>query len=373
MHYDYDKDLIKICKILGAKYSATHRCWYLDNNAVNLKELFTAFKGIAYVDKSEFFDQHSAAADVSRAPAVVKKTKRRNREVRDDLIPQEFKKALVRRRYSQSTYKTYCNYFNQFIHFHKGKNLEELEDEEIKAFLLYLMNEKKASTSTQNQAVNSIKFYYEQVLGQERKKYWIDRPRKEKRLPEVLSEEEVIKLIVHGGNLKHQVIIALIYSAGLRRSELQNLRIRDISFERKQVYIRGGKGKKDRVSLLSERVIFALEKYLMEFKPNYWLFEGPGRKQYSKSSIGNVVERACSRAGVKRITPHVLRHSFATHLMDQGTDTRVIQKLLGHERLETTAVYTHVSRKDLQKVTSPLDHIFNSRTLDSNNLLSNKG
>ncbi|MCF8255248.1 MAG: tyrosine-type recombinase/integrase, partial [Bacteroidia bacterium] len=143
----------------------------------------------------------------------------------------------------------------------------------------------------------------------------------------------------------------------------------DVDIDRNQVIIRQGKGKKDRVTLLSQRMVVALQKYLAEYKPNYWLFEGSVRKKYTGTSIGNVVCNARIAAGIeKKITAHVLRHSFATHLMDNGTDTRIIQTLLGHASLKTTAIYTHVSTKDLQKIISPLDRIFNDRLLKNNKL-----
>jgi integrase/recombinase XerD len=196
-------------------------------------------------------------------------------------------------------------------------------------------------------------------------------PRKEYKLPVAASEEEIVRLLVAANNLKHQCVIGMLYSAGLRRAELTNLRITDVDFDRKQVMVRAGKGKKDRVSLLSERMAHVLGKYLLEYKPNYWLFEGRDRAQYSGESIGAIVRKAAVASGIKkRISPHVLRHSFATHLMDKGTDTRYIQKLLGHASLNTTAIYAHVSTRDLQKITSPLDRIFNDKELENNKLIS---
>jgi len=208
------------------------------------------------------------------------------------------------------------------------------------------------------------------VLGLEKKKYWLDRPRKENKLPRVLSEEDVIRVIAAANNVKHQCMIAMLYSAGLRRSELINLRLQDVDMNRKQVWVRGGKGKKDRVTLLSAHLIVALNHYLDKYKPNYWLFEGLRRKQYSANSLGAVVKQSAARAGLNRVTPHMLRHSFATHLMDHGTDTRVIQSLLGHQSIETTQIYTHVTTRNLQKIVNPLDQIFSSNA-DHKRLIGN--
>lgn len=206
--------------------------------------------------------------------------------------------------------------------------------------------------------INAIKFYYEKVLGQPKSEYWIDRPKKGKRLPEVLSKEEVLQMLKATNNLKHYTIIALLYSAGLRRSELLNLRLKDINFDRQQIWVRGGKGMKDRTTLLSENLIPVFKRYLDDYKPNYWFVEGPNRKPYSTASVAAVVKNAAQNADLQKVvTPHMLRHSFATHLMDNGVDTRIIQKLLGHNSIKTTSIYTHVSQKDLQKIVSPFDHL----------------
>lgn len=199
--------------------------------------------------------------------------------------------------------------------------------------------------------------------------YWIPRPRKETKLPVVASEEEVIRLFVASDNLKHQCIMALLYSSGLRRGELINLRVSDINIDRRQIFVRGGKGKKDRTTILSDRMANALIKYMEEYRPKHWMFEGPNGKQYTGVSVGKIVTNAAIKAGIKtKMSPHVLRHSFATHLMDKGTDIRYIQELLGHTKLETTAIYTHVSIRDLQKIKSPLDRIFDEKALKDRRL-----
>jgi len=218
---------------------------------------------------------------------------------------------------------------------------------------------------------NGLKFYYEKVLGLQKQTYWIPRPRKEFKLPVVASEEEVVRIIVASENLKHQCIIAMLYSTGIRRGELIALKKADVDIDRKQVFVRGGKGKKDRTTILSDRMANALLKYYDAYKPRTWVFEGANGGQYSGSSIGKLLQRAVQKAGIdKKITPHVLRHSFATHLMDKGTDTRYIQELLGHKNLNTTAIYAHVSKKDLMLITSPLDRIFENNNLKNKNLRS---
>lgn len=176
--------------------------------------------------------------------------------------------------------------------------------------------------TSESNGLNAIKFYYEKVLGLKKHMYWIPRPRKETKLPVVASEEEVIRLFVASDNLKHQSIMALLYSSGLRRGELVNLRITDINIDRRQIFVRGGKGRKDRTTILSDRMANALLRYYDMYKPVFWVFEGPNGKQYTGESVGAIVKHAAAKAGIKtKMSPHVLRHSFATHLMEKGTDT----------------------------------------------------
>lgn len=273
-------------------------------------------------------------------------------------MPQEYTNQLERRRYSENTIKTYTYYFREFINHFSGIALQNLTDEHIRKFQHYLVIGKKVANSTQNQAINAIKFYYEHVLHGEKKTYYIDRPRKESTLPKVLSEKQISGILKAASNLKHKCLLMVLYSAGLRIGELINLRKEDILFDKNILFIRGGKGKKDRTTLLAEKTSVLLKEYIMEYKPNYWLFEGVHRKQYSKTSINNVLKSMAQKAGIEQnISSHILRHSFATHLLEQGVDLRYIQTLLGHSNSKTTEIYTHVSTKSLATMKSPIDNI----------------
>jgi site-specific recombinase XerD len=242
----------------------------------------------------------------------------------------------------------------------------DLGEEEIRNYLLYLVDKKKLSKSTQNQAINSIKFYYEKVLGQERKVYHLERPLREYRLPAVLSQEEVLKIFEATSNLKHRLMLMLIYSSGLRRSELLNLQVGDVDVNRGMVLIRGGKGRKDRQSVFANYLTPLLDEYLKKYKPGFWLFEGVGGEKYSASSLRQLLKAAVEKAGIrKRVRLHMLRHSFATHLLEAGTSTRYIQVLLGHQSPKTTELYAHVSRFALDRIKSPLDELASSRKLES--------
>lgn len=243
---------------------------------------------------------------------------------------------MILQRYSPNTIKTYKSFFCLLLAFYPRRHPDTLNKEDLIKFLLHGVSSRKWSNSAQNQAVNAIKYYYEKVLGQEREFYEF-RPRKEYKLPGVFSEEEVIKLFRNISNLKHRTVLMLIYSAGLRIGESVNIRKADINLDRKSVFVKAGKGKKDRYSVLSDKVIVVIKAYLEEYKPDYWLFEGQEGGRYSSSSIQKIFRRAVAKAGANPYsTVHTLRHSFATHLLERGMDLRYIQSLLGHSSSETS-------------------------------------
>lgn len=261
-------------------------------------------------------------------------------------------------RYSVNTQNVYTDLFEEFINYYPEKQSEEITEEEIISFLRYLVNERKISTSYQNQSINAIKFYYERVLGGTRKIYLIERPRKENYLPEVLSEEEITSILKAISNLKHKAIIMVIYSGGLRISELINLKVKDIDSDRMQIRISQAKGKKDRYTLLSNKTLLILRKYFTEYKPKEWLFEGVSGGQYADSSIYSIFKKAIASANIKKkVSIHSLRHSFATHLLENGTDLRYIQNLLGHSSSKTTEIYTHITVKGFDLIKNPLDKL----------------
>lgn len=272
--------------------------------------------------------------------------------------PEEYSLKLKELRYSENTIRTYMNLFEEFINYYSTFEVSKIDEKMIIAFLRYLVMERKVSESYQNQSINAIKFYYERVLGGQRKVYMIERPRHEKKLPTVLSVEEVSRAIQSVKNIKHKAIVMVIYSGGLRISEVINLKIKDIDTKRMQIFVRNAKGKKDRYTLLSKKVIPVLRDYYKEYKPKDWLFEGPAGQQYSESSIGIIVKKAFRDAGIrKQASTHTLRHCFATHLLENGTDIRYIQTLLGHESSKTTEVYTHVTTKGFEQIINPLDNL----------------
>ncbi len=361
--FEYDPILIQDARALKARWSKTHNCWYVSEEDVPLKQLFNTFKGKAWVDASALYGGNTPQAKESSGNQNHTKQHKapKRKYPLTKPLPAEYLEKLQRRRYSPNTINTYTTLFRDFVNYYAQYEVDTITEDQVHHYLHYLIREREISASTQNHVINAIKFYYEKVLGYPKSEYLIDRPKKEKRLPEVISREEVQQMLAATSNLKHYTIIAILYSAGLRRSELLNLRLKDINIERRQIWVRGGKGKKDRTTLLSKNLIPEIRRYQNEYKPNYWFIEGPNRKPYSAASIAAVVKNAAKNARLKKtVTPHMLRHSFATHLMDNGVDTRIIQKLLGHNSIKTTSIYTHVSQKDLQKIISPIDHILQS-------------
>ncbi|MGY6559556.1 MAG: tyrosine-type recombinase/integrase [Nitritalea sp.] len=277
--------------------------------------------------------------------------------------PEEYIHKLQERRYSESTLRAYVPLFEEFINHFSDIPLDDLGEKEVMEFSRYLVTERKVSSSHQNQAINAIKFYFEKVKGGERKYYHVDRPIREKALPEVLSEEEVIAVLQATTNLKHKAILMIIYSAGLRLGELIQLKIKDIDSKRMQIRVESGKGKKDRYTLLSARTLEVLRNYIREVRPYYFLFEGFGSTlekpvKYGRRSVQNILKAAVEKVGIKKkVTVHTLRHSFATHLLEQGTDLRYIQELLGHESPKTTQIYTHITTRGFGQIKSPLDNL----------------
>ncbi|MEA3287772.1 MAG: site-specific tyrosine recombinase/integron integrase [Candidatus Marinimicrobia bacterium] len=273
-------------------------------------------------------------------------------------LPPGYLETLVRRRYSDSTIKTYCSYFGDFQRAFQNRRIEHLHPTDINGYLLDLIKRKQISSSQQNQRINAIKFYYEKVLGREKQYYKIERPRKERKLPQVLSKNEIGGILRNCNNLKHRMILTLLYSGGLRRSEVLNLKITDIESDRELLKVSDAKGNKDRYTLLSEKILEDLRQYYREYQPGEYLFEGQRGGKYSATSVANILKNAARKAGIKkRVTPHMLRHSFATHLLEQGTDLRYIQELLGHNSSRTTEIYTHVRSARVRKIKNPIDDI----------------
>ncbi len=333
VQFDYNEELVQCVRAIpGRKYLREKKVWVIPvkgNTEEALRKYFTATNNAVFRNFS------------SPSP-----------------VPKEYKEILNQRRYNSNTIKAYTSAFTRFADFYKGKDITRITDEEVNTYLVHLVSDKKVSPAIQKQAVNAIKFYYEKVLRRPVKQYLYKRPRREKTLPVILSEEEVTKVLLSLRNLKHRTILMVIYSSGLRLGELTNLKTNDIDFDRKLIRVKSGKGKKDRYTILSPKLIQLLENYIFAFQPVHYLFEGQNGGRYSPKSVQNIMKKAVTIAGItKHATVHTLRHSFATHLLENGTDLRYIQELLGHASSKTTEIYTHVSKKSIGKIRSPLENL----------------
>lgn len=266
---------------------------------------------------------------------------------------------LSSKRYSPNTIKTYSEALKSFLVFYREKKIVEITNEDVVIYNNEYILKNNLSSSYQNQIVNAIKLFFTTIRATKIEIDKIHRPKRSKILPNVLSKEE-IKLILNAhSNIKHKTMLSLIYSCGLRRSELLNLKPADIDSKRGIVIIKQGKGKKDRIAPLSLKILEMLRDYYTICRPKTWLFEGQNLgEQYSEYSLQNVLKQALKKAGIKKqVTLHWLRHSYATHLLETGTDLRYIQELLGHTSSKTTEIYTHVSTKNIQQIKSPFDDL----------------
>jgi len=337
----------------NVKWSNKYEIVFIQNTKENLDLIFKTFSGVAWINCNAFYENKL----ISKDNETLNLNKYREKKVTHNFMkcPESFLQKLELKRYSKNTAKTYIALFEKFINYYKKENLLELGENEITQYIHKLTLENK-STSSINQALNSIKFYYEVVLGMPNRFYNIDRPIKEHKLPKVISKEEVLAIIKNTNNIKHKCVVSLLYSAGLRRSEITNLKIEDIDSKRMLIRVKNAKGKKDRYTLLSKNVLKDLRIYFQEWKPKIYLFEGETGNKYSDSSVLHIVKKAAKKAKITRtVTPHMLRHSFATHLLEAGTDIRYIQRILGHNSIKTTEIYTHVATNIINTIKNPLD------------------
>ena len=328
--FEKDAELIARVKLIeGSRWSQTKRVWHLpdtEENRIRFKiplhqQTVPSEEGIASIEK--------------------------------------FKQWLLSKRYSPSTIKTYSEALKSFLIFYREKPVAEITNEDVIVYNNDYILKNNLSASYQNQIVNAIKLFFQTIRNTKMMVDKIHRPKRSKLLPNVLSKEE-IKLILNAhSNIKHKTMLSLIYSCGLRRSELLNLKPADIDSKRGIVIIRQSKGKKDRIAPLSPKILDMLREYYIGFKPKTWLFEGQNENtKYDERSLSNVLKQALTKSRInKPVSLHWLRHSYATHLLESGTDLRYIQELLGHSSSKTTEIYTHVSTKSIQQIKSPFDDL----------------
>jgi len=335
------------------RWSKQYNMVYMTNTKDNLGIINNTFKGIVWLNYNLFLS--NKPIHINNESVDVSWFRKRKHIAGHRLCPEAYLLKLELKKYAINTVRTYVYFFEMFMNHHKEKELKSINENDIRDFLQTLIH-KSVSNSYLNQAINAIKFYYEVVLGMPNRFYNIERPRKDHKLPTIISKQEVLSIIEVTKNNKHKCMIQLLYSAGLRRSELLNLKIEDIDSKRMLVSVKQAKGSKDRYTLLSKTVLKELRIYYKKYKPQEYLFQGQYGGKYSGESILKIVKEAATKAGIRKtITPHVLRHCFATHLLESGVDLRQIQVLLGHSSSKTTEIYTHVATNTFKTIKNPLD------------------
>lgn len=328
--FDYNEEIIQMVKkIPDRKWDKDNKYWHVPNNKESKMEI----------------------------NKIISKLGLNNNEFQNALI--EYKIYLNSKRYSDKTKNVYLKQINCLFKFLNFPKPNEVTLNQIYKYINNFIIEQNFSSSYQNQAINAIKGFYRVVFNKNFLISDIERPRKARKLPCVLSKEEIKILFESIQNIKHKVILKLIYSGGLRISEAINLKLNDIDKDRKIIRINHAKGKKDRIVGLSDRLLLELREYYKIYKPKIYLFEGPEKgTQYTTRSIQNIFKKSKLKSGINvNATVHSLRHSYATHLLESGVDLRIIQELLGHKSSKTTEIYTHVSTRIIQSVKSPLDDL----------------
>jgi integrase/recombinase XerD len=361
----------RVRKLGGVKWSSSKKAWYVQDSVFyrekfkiistklideNVPQNVISINHIV-LQKQDSLLYREKFKTIPKAP--VGKEVLSNLQLVNYNALQKYVEVLQLKAYSPKTISTYRNEFAQLLFVLKNKNADDLDADRLRDYFLYCTNTLKLSEHTLHSRINAVKFYYEQVLGREKFFFDIPRPKKPFQLPNVLAISQVELLFSKLENLKHKTMLFLAYSAGLRVSEVVGLRVKDIHSARMVINIKGAKGKKDRMVILSQGILELLRKYYTSYKPKYWLFEGQYKDEpYSTRSLQMIFHRAKREAKIiQDVTFHSLRHSYATHLHERGTDIRLIQELLGHNDIKTTLRYTHVSTRRVENVISPFDNL----------------
>ncbi len=359
-------------KINGIKWSNTNKCWYLPLSKENVTAITKAVDKIAVTELSSlkaYLQKRktiAATLNVTTAGTTPQKIPLPTAPVHqlgnDNLQAlQQFVQQLKLKAYSPSTIRTYRNEFLQLLKLLKATPVNNLTAADLKRYLVYAIEKEKISEHTAHSRLNALKFYFEQVLGREKFFWEIPRPKKQQQNPHFFNQDEITRIIKQTSNVKHKTMLMLAYATGMRVSEVTALKIWQIDSKRMQIIIERAKGKKDRITTLSPVLLVMLREYFTAYKPKKegYLFCGQNADEpYSPRSLQLVLQAAKQRAGIlKPGSVHALRHSFATHLLDKGTDVTMIMKLLGHNDIKTTLRYLHVTNRDVLQIISPLDQL----------------
>lgn len=349
IRFPYDPELIRFVKNYpGVRWNPFDHCWNIRYSNKVLMSLRRYLEQQAEIDYSAFRKPRRA----NKAPKLF----HLNPIHQDKLL--KFRSWLRQKRYSNRTIENYSNMAGVFLNYFNDMSPEDINHEDIIHFNDDFIVGNNYSITYQRQMVSALKHFFRQVEKRQIDPEKLERPRKERKLPMVFSKEEIQAILQSIRNLKHRAILSVIYSAGLRINELVNLRVSDIDSDRMIIHIRQAKGRKDRIVRLSEKIVRLLRAYYQAYKPKNYIFEGADNSAYSASSCRSILKQAMKRANIKkRASLHTLRHSYATHLLENGTDIRYIQALLGHKNSKTTEIYTHISKKHLEDIKSPFDEL----------------
>jgi len=347
--------------ISGATWESTQKAWLIDNRPANLREVFRLFRGLALVDASAIFNK-GAQPEATEPP----KTKKADLKKTGPLpLPDEktageilkFKYWMREKRYSENSILTYIKGLNVFFGFFRGRPIHKISSRDLAHFNQEHIIKHGLSATYQNQVINAVKLFYKRMRDHEMKVEEIDRPMRSKRLPKVIAKQDVQKMLTRIPNLKHKTALSLIYACGLRRSEIINLKLVHLDSKRMTLTVIDGKGRKDRILPLSEKLLNLIIRYYKVYHPIEYLIEGQkAGTRYSETSLEKIFHKYYGLIQKNHnFTLHCLRHSFATHLLEAGTDLRYIQELLGHKSSKTTEIYTWVSMKNLRNIKNPTD------------------
>jgi integrase/recombinase XerD len=344
--FAYNSEITRMVKAAGGVWSKSHICWYIIANDKLLLKLTKQLENTfgLEIELDEIVARQRAALFL---------------DSQTEIYLAQLISWMQSKRYSTSTITSYQEALRVFFKFFNTKHVHEITADDVIRFNNEYILHRNLSHAYQNQFVNALKLFYCQILDTQMEVHLIMRPKTQRTLPNVLSKEEVKQILSVHTNYKHKAMLSLIYSCGLRCGELLRLKFEHIDSKRKVLIIKQSKGRKDRIAPLSEKIIELLRQYYLAFKPRGYLFEGnkPGMP-YDVRSLQQVLKQAIKKAGInKPVSLHWLRHSYATHLLENGTDLRYIQEILGHSSSKTTEIYTHVSNKDIQKITSPYDYL----------------
>lgn len=375
IYFRYNENLKEILKTkLKARWNPTLKCWWVKYAQNVISEL----RVIAGIELNISYSSDNKTGNCSEEKDVLMwKYEGASRtgsgwqlglnvNAINDLV--QWQKRMESLQYAPNTIETYISAIKLFLIWLSGKNHKEVKKQDIENYMHYLVKERAVSRSYQNTHINALKFFFKEIMSIHLSPEMIIRPRKEYKLPHYLTREEVSKIFYAIGNLKHRAMISLVYACGLRLGEVIRINLKDIDPAQKLLMIRQSKGNKDRVVPIPDSILYLLNDYANAFKPQQFLFEGQkAGESYSERSLQEVFKTALRKSGITKqeATLHWLRHSYATHLLEMGTNIRDLQMLLGHKNVKTTEAYTHVSATRFARIVSPFDVLPTEKSSES--------